>query len=212
MEQFFSGGAYSIRGFTARTLGPGSFHEEENTYIDQSGDIKLEANLEFRFGISRITRGAVFMDVGNIWLHNEDENRPGSQFLFSTFYRQLAVGAGVGLGFDFNFLVLWPDSGSSYQIPCFTLLSVILFRVVYKDIFQGCFEDMRQAEGQFQGRGVVPLLNGHYGLAGYPCQVGKLLLRHLICMKAQFADIILYAACGHLKLLSCNNRSVNHCR
>jgi len=112
VEQFFSGGAYSIRGFTARTVGPGSYHEdEESSYIDQSGDVKLEANLEFRFDISKITKGAVFLDMGNIWLINEDENRPGSEFDFSTFYKQLAVGAGVGLRFDFNFFVLRTDLG-----------------------------------------------------------------------------------------------------
>lgn len=119
VEQFFSGGAYSIRGFTARTVGPGSYHEEDadNAYIDQSGDVKLEANLEFRFGISRITKGAVFMDMGNIWLINEDENRPGSKFDFSTFYDQLAVGAGVGLRFDFNFFVVRTDLGFPLRTP-----------------------------------------------------------------------------------------------
>lgn len=111
VEQFFSGGAYSIRGFNARSLGPGSFHEDETTYIDQSGDIKLEANLEFRFGISKITKGAFFIETGNIWLINEDENRPGSKFEFSTFSNQLAVGTGVGLRFDFNFFVLRTDLG-----------------------------------------------------------------------------------------------------
>ena len=117
VEQFFSGGAYSVRGFTARTLGPGSYHEEESTYIDQSGDMKLEANLEYRFGISKITKGAVFIDAGNIWLINEDENRPGSKFKFSTFYNQLAVGAGVGLRFDFNFFVLRTDLGFPIRSP-----------------------------------------------------------------------------------------------
>jgi outer membrane translocation and assembly module TamA len=117
VEQFFSGGAYSIRGFTARTLGPGSFFDEENSYIDQSGDIKLEANLEFRFGFSRITKGALFLDVGNIWLQSEDENRPGSQFNFNTFYNQLALGTGVGLRFDFNFFILRTDLGIPLRTP-----------------------------------------------------------------------------------------------
>ena len=117
VEQFFSGGAYSVRGFTARTLGPGSYHEKESSYIDQSGDIKLEANLEYRFGISRILKGAVFLETGNIWLINEDENRPGSQFNFSTFYDQLAVGTGVGLRFDFNFFVLRTDLGFPLRTP-----------------------------------------------------------------------------------------------
>lgn len=119
VEQFFSGGAYSIRGFSARTVGPGSYYEEDsdNVYIDQSGDVKLEANLEFRFGLSRITKGALFMDMGNIWLINEDENRPGSKFDFSRFYNQLAVGAGIGLRFDFNFFVLRTDLGFPLRTP-----------------------------------------------------------------------------------------------
>jgi len=117
VEQFFSGGAYSVRGFVARSLGPGSFYDDEATYIDQSGDIKLEANLEFRFGISKITKGALFIETGNIWLINEDVNRPGSQFNFDTFYSQLAVGAGLGLRFDFNFFVLRTDLGLPLRTP-----------------------------------------------------------------------------------------------
>jgi outer membrane protein assembly factor BamA len=117
VEQFFSGGAYSVRGFTARTLGPGSYHEVESSYIDQSGDMKLEANLEFRFGMTKIVKGALFLETGNIWLINEDENRPGSQFNFNTFYNQLAVGTGVGLRFDFNFFVLRTDLGFPLRTP-----------------------------------------------------------------------------------------------
>ena len=117
VEQFFSGGAYSIRGFVARSLGPGSYYDDEITYIDQSGDIKLEANLEYRFGISKITKGAIFIETGNIWLINEDVNRPGSHFSFDTFYKQLAVGTGVGLRFDFNFFVLRTDLGFPLRTP-----------------------------------------------------------------------------------------------
>jgi outer membrane protein assembly factor BamA len=101
----------------ARSLGPGSFYDDEATYIDQSGDIKLEANLEFRFGISKITKGAFFIETGNIWLINEDVNRPGSKFNFDTFYSQLAVGAGLGLRFDFNFFVLRTDMGLPLRTP-----------------------------------------------------------------------------------------------
>jgi outer membrane protein assembly factor BamA len=117
VEQFFSGGAYSIRGFTSRSLGPGSFYDSESTYIDQSGDVKLEGNLEFRFGISKVLKGAVFADAGNIWFMNEDENRPGSKFDFDTFYSQLAIGTGVGLRFDFNFFVLRTDLGFPIRTP-----------------------------------------------------------------------------------------------
>jgi len=117
VEQFFAGGAYSVRGFTSRSLGPGSFYEEESTYIDQSGDVKLEGNLEYRFGLSKVLKGAVFLDAGNIWLVNEDESRPGSKFEFDTFYQQLAVGTGVGLRFDFNFFVLRTDLGFPIRTP-----------------------------------------------------------------------------------------------
>ena len=117
VEQFFSGGAYSVRGFAAHNLGPGSYYDEENTYIDQSGDVKLETSLEFRFGISRVTKGALFFDVGNIWLVNEDPNRPGSQFHFDSFIDELAVGTGLGLRFDFNFFVLRFDMGIPLRTP-----------------------------------------------------------------------------------------------
>jgi len=117
VEQFFSGGAYSVRGFLARTLGPGTFHETKNTYIDQSGDVRLEGNLEYRFDMTRIIKGAVFLDVGNIWLVNADESRPGSRFDFNTFYRQLAVGSGVGVRLDFTFFVLRADMGFPLRTP-----------------------------------------------------------------------------------------------
>jgi outer membrane protein assembly factor BamA len=117
VEQFFAGGAYSVRGFTSRFLGPGSFYEEKSTYIDQSGDVKLEGNLEYRFGLSKMLKGAIFLDAGNIWLVNEDESRPGSKFEFDAFYKQLAIGTGAGLRFDFNFFVLRADLGFPIRTP-----------------------------------------------------------------------------------------------
>ena len=117
VEQFFSGGAYSVRGFTSRSLGPGSFYDSESTYIDQSGDVRLEGNLEYRFGLSKVIKGALFLDAGNIWLKNEDESRPGSKFDFDTFCTQLAIGTGVGLRFDFNFFVLRTDLGFPIRTP-----------------------------------------------------------------------------------------------
>ncbi len=117
VEQFFSGGAYSVRGFTARTLGPGSYQEVNNSYVDQSGDVKLEANVEYRFVISKILNGALFLETGNIWLINEDVNRPGSKFDISTFYNQLAIGTGIGLRFDFNFFILRTDLGFPIRTP-----------------------------------------------------------------------------------------------
>jgi outer membrane protein assembly factor BamA len=118
VEQFFSGGAYSIRGFTARYLGPGSYHDtDQSGYIDQSGDLKLESNLEFRFDMSKVLKGALFVDAGNIWLVNEDINRPGAKFNANTFYEQIAVAAGFGFRFDFNFFVLRTDAGFPIRNP-----------------------------------------------------------------------------------------------
>jgi outer membrane protein assembly factor BamA len=118
VEQFFSGGAYSLRGFTARYLGPGSYHSEDNSgYIDQSGDIKLESNLEFRFDMSKLLKGALFLETGNIWLVNEDENRPGAKFDKSVFMDELAVDAGLGLRFDFTFFVMRLDIGFPLRTP-----------------------------------------------------------------------------------------------
>ena len=118
VEQFFSGGAYSLRGFTARYVGPGSYHSDDQSgYIDQSGDIKLESNLEFRFDMSKLLKGALFLETGNIWLTNEDENRPGSKFDKNTFYKELAVGTGFGLRFDFTFFVMRADIGLPLRTP-----------------------------------------------------------------------------------------------
>ncbi len=118
VEQFFSGGAYSIRAFTARYVGPGSFHDaNQRGYIDQSGDLKLESNLEFRFDMTKLLKGALFVDMGNIWLVNEDINRPGAKFDINTFYDQIAVGTGFGLRFDFTFFVLRADVGFPLRTP-----------------------------------------------------------------------------------------------
>lgn len=118
VEQFYSGGSNSLRGFTARSLGPGSYKPEfYNGIIDQTGDIKLEWNAEYRFYLTELMRGALFLETGNIWLLNYDENRPGAQFNINKFYKQLAVGTGVGLRFDFDFFVLRGDFGLPLRYP-----------------------------------------------------------------------------------------------
>ena len=122
VEQFYSGGSNSIRAFKARSIGPGSLNPLESSesdgsqgsateIIDQTGDIKLEANLEYRFRLSKVLHGAVFFDAGNVWLLNPDQYRPGAEFNFSTFTDQLAVGTGIGARFDFNFFILRTDIG-----------------------------------------------------------------------------------------------------
>ncbi len=112
VEQFYSGGSNSIRAFIARSLGPGAYHTESSSdIIDQTGDVKLEGNAEYRFSLSEVVKGALFLEAGNVWLLNKDENRPDAEFNFDTFTSQLAVGTGFGLRFDFSFFILRFDVG-----------------------------------------------------------------------------------------------------
>jgi outer membrane protein assembly factor BamA len=118
VEQFYSGGSNSIRAFVARSVGPGSLPPDETSdIIDQTGDIRLEGNLEYRFRLSKVLHGALFLDAGNVWLLNPDETRPGAEFHFNTFTDQLAVGTGIGFRFDFNFFILRTDFGIPMRRP-----------------------------------------------------------------------------------------------
>lgn len=119
VKQFFVGGSNSIRAFRARTLGPGSYdprNEEASFFFDQSGDIKLEMNAEYRANIYKFLNVAVFADAGNVWLINEDEYKPGGKFS-KDFVKEIAVGAGVGLRLDFSILILRLDLAMPLRIP-----------------------------------------------------------------------------------------------
>ncbi len=113
IKEFFGGGNNSVRAFLPGFLGPGSYQlpVKHSLFIDQTGDIKLEGNIEYRFPISGVFKGAVFTDAGNIWLVNNDTSRPGGQFHLNTFYKQIAVGSGVGLRVDASYFVLRFDIG-----------------------------------------------------------------------------------------------------
>ncbi len=118
-RQFFAGGSNSIRSFRARTLGPGSYDPRGNNTIflhDQSGDIKLEYNLEYRTKIFGFVNGAAFVDAGNIWLFNEDAEKPGGK-ISKDFISEVAVGAGLGLRFDFSILILRTDLAIPLRVP-----------------------------------------------------------------------------------------------
>lgn len=118
VEQFFSGGANSIRGFAARSVGPGSYLIPSGIeYYDQSGDIRLEANLEYRFRMGERLFGAFFLDAGNIWLIEEDSLRPGSGFEMGNVIDELAIGTGAGIRFDINFFVVRLDLGVPLRHP-----------------------------------------------------------------------------------------------
>ena len=124
-EQFYVGGANSIRAFTIRSIGPGRYQPSaDNTYsyVDQTGDIKLEANIEYRFRLlSKFAggnlNGAVFLDAGNVWLLREDPARPDAQFTFNRFFDSIALGTGAGIRYDLEFLVLRLDLGIALHVP-----------------------------------------------------------------------------------------------
>lgn len=119
-EQFYVGGANSIRAFTIRSIGPGCYHPADDnkySYIDQTGDIKLEANVEYRFNIWGGLYGAVFLDAGNVWLFDYDELRPGAEFTLKNFHENIALGTGVGVRYDLDILVLRLDMGIGLHAP-----------------------------------------------------------------------------------------------
>jgi outer membrane protein assembly factor BamA len=117
LRQYGIGGPNSIRAYAARQIGPGSYKPAPSdivsNYYDQVGDLRLEGNIEYRQDLFPYVKGAVFLDAGNIWLVNNDPQRPGGQFQASTFLQQLAVGTGVGLRIDVQFFVIRFD----YAIP-----------------------------------------------------------------------------------------------
>lgn len=110
-KSYFAGGSNGIRAWPNRTLGPGTYYQSRANAITQSGDIKLEMNLEYRFNISSWIKGALFADGGNVWLFNYDETRTGADFSFKDLPSGIAVGVGAGLRFDFSFLIFRTDLG-----------------------------------------------------------------------------------------------------
>ena len=119
-EQFYIGGANSIRAFTVRSLGPGTYNPGRNAkygYVDQTGDVKLEANVEYRFPIFGDLYGATFLDAGNVWLLRADKNRPGGQLTWKDFGKSIALGTGLGIRYDLSFLVVRLDLGIALHAP-----------------------------------------------------------------------------------------------
>jgi len=107
-KSFYIGGANSLRAWTLGTLGPGSFNSGTKTF-EMTGDIKIEFNYEFRFPITSSLRGALFTDVGNIFLLNKNEQMPEGVFHFNNFYKKLAADIGYGIRYDLSFLVIRLD-------------------------------------------------------------------------------------------------------
>lgn len=116
-KQYFSGGANSIRAWNVRDLGPGSFSGDTiSKYPNQTGDLKLEVNFEYRFKLFWILESALFLDAGNIWSIKED-NREGALFKKDEFYKEIAIGTGLGFRFDLSFVILRLDLGLKLRDP-----------------------------------------------------------------------------------------------
>ncbi len=118
-KQYFSGGPYSVRAFKIRQLGPGSYNPEESgdgAFFDQAGNVRLEANVEYRFPIIPFLNGAVFADAGNVWNTGEIEYLPGGKFS-SDFIKELGIGVGFGLRVDIQNFIIRFDLAFPTHIP-----------------------------------------------------------------------------------------------
>lgn len=117
-KSFFSGGSNGIRAWQSRTIGPGSYSNNQFSY-DQFGDYQIEANIEHRFKIFKLLNGALFIDAGNVWLERSDDSRPGGTFKLNSFYEELAIGTGIGMRLDFSFFIIRLDMGIKVRDPQF---------------------------------------------------------------------------------------------
>ena len=120
-KRYFSGGANSVRGWSVRSLGPGKYKERDGriNFINQTGDMKLDLNLEYRTHLFWKLNGAAFIDAGNIWTLREYDIQPGGQFSLKDFPSQLAVGYGLGLRFNLDYFILRFDLGMKAVNPAF---------------------------------------------------------------------------------------------
>ena len=118
-RMFYCGGANSMRGWVPRTLGPGNKPElKDVTYPSQVGDVRLEANLEYRFPLWWILNGALFFDVGNVWyLRDTEDCNPEEVFHFDSFYKQLGFNTGLGIRLDLSYVILRFDLGMQLHNP-----------------------------------------------------------------------------------------------
>ena len=121
-KRYFSGGANGMRGWTVRTLGPGSYRNSNSNidFINQSGDLKLDMSVEYRSHLFMMVHSAVFIDAGNIWTIRNYEEQPGGQFRITTFYKDIAMSYGIGLRLEFDMFVFRLDAAMKAINPAYT--------------------------------------------------------------------------------------------
>ena len=120
-KRYFSGGANSVRGWSVRSLGPGRYKDRDGhiNFITQTGDMKLDLNLEYRTALFWKFGGALFVDAGNVWTIRDYEQQPGGQFKFTRLLKDLAVSYGLGLRLNFDYFILRFDLGMKAINPAY---------------------------------------------------------------------------------------------
>ncbi len=120
-KRYFSGGANSVRGWSVRSLGPGKFVGRDGNidFINQTGDMKLDVNVEYRAHLFWKLGGALFVDAGNIWTLRSYTDQPGGQFKFNEFWKQIAVSYGLGIRLNFDFFIVRFDMGMKAVNPAY---------------------------------------------------------------------------------------------
>jgi outer membrane protein assembly factor BamA len=140
-RRFFAGGSVGLRAWRATTIGPGSYappFNEVYSNLNRLGDVKLEVNAEFRFKLAGPLSGALFVDAGNIWEREAQEDRPGAAFS-GNFMQEVAIGVGAGIRFDFDFLVVRLDAGLKFRDPSLPSSERWIFQS--KDIYNKRLEE-----------------------------------------------------------------------
>ena len=115
-RSFYGGGSNGLRGWLYRTVGPGGYVPNDES-MEKTGDLQLEVNAEYRFPIYNIFNGAVFVDAGNVWAYYPNESMPNAEFRFNSFYKQLALDAGIGVRMDLSFLIIRLDLAYAMRNP-----------------------------------------------------------------------------------------------
>lgn len=134
-KRYFSGGANSVRGWSVRSLGPGSFAGSDRRidFINQSGDMKLDVSLEYRTFMFWKLNGAVFVDAGNIWTLRSYKEQPGGAFRFHSFFKEIAVAYGVGFRLNFDYFILRFDGGMKAINPAYPSESSDHYPILHPD-------------------------------------------------------------------------------